>query len=67
MQNPIKASPAVTILCNQFIALVRQEQDRLCSVAFETDKLDPKDGWLLDIGNAQFVMGEQAAPEPPTE
>lgn len=52
---PVPASPAVQILCQQFVAAVQAEHERLAKVAFETDKLDPADGWRFDAFNAVFV------------
>lgn len=52
------ASPAVAILCQQFVAAVQAEQERLAKVAFETDKLDPAEGWRFDAFNAVFVKPE---------
>lgn len=56
----IAASPAVTILCQQFVAAVQAEQERLAKIAFETDKLDPAEGWRFDVFNAVFVKPEIA-------
>lgn len=52
------ASPAVTLLCQQFTQLVQAEVERLAKVAFETDKLDPAEGWRFDVFNAVFVKPE---------
>lgn len=71
MSQPIPASPAVQILCQQFVAAVQAEQERLAKIAFETDKHDPASGLRFDVFNAVFVTPEIApadAPvDPPTE
>ena len=46
--TPIPASPALQILCRQFIERFQYEQEQLAKVAFETDKLDPAEGWRFD-------------------
>jgi hypothetical protein len=48
-------SKAVAVLCAQFVQRFQQEQEALASLALESDGLDPKDGWRLDIGAATFV------------
>jgi len=49
-------SKAVAVLCAQHIQRVMQENEALAQIAFETDGLDPKAGWRLDIGNACYVL-----------
>ncbi len=61
------ASPAVAILCQQFVAAVQAEQERLAKVAFETDKLDPAEGWRFDAFHAVFVKPEIAPAEAPVD
>jgi hypothetical protein len=56
--TPIPASPALQILCRQFIERFQYEQEQLAKVAFETDKLDPAEGWRFDAFNAVFVKPE---------
>ncbi len=65
--TPIPASPAVAILCQQFVAAVQAEQERLAKVAFETDKLDPAEGWRFDAFHAVFVKPEIAPAEVPVD
>lgn len=49
------ASKAVAILCAQHVQRMAQEGEALASIALESDGLDPKDGWRLDIARAVFV------------
>jgi len=49
------ASKAVQILCAQHLQRVQQEGEALAAIALESDGLDPKDGWKLDIANGAFV------------
>lgn len=49
------ASKAVAVLCAQYQQRVAQEGEALAALALESDGLDPKDGWKLDIGRATFV------------
>ena len=69
--EPMAASPALQILCRQFVERFQYEQEQLAKVAFETDKLDPAEGWRFDVFHAVFVKPEIApadAPvDPPTE
>ena len=57
----------MTILCQQFVAAVQAEQERLAKIAFETDKLDPAEGWRFDVFNAVFVkpaIAPASTPDP---
>lgn len=49
------ASKAVQVLCAQHIQRVAHEGEALAAIALESDGLDPKDGWKLDIAKAQYV------------
>lgn len=49
------ASKAVAVLCAQHLQRMAQEAEALAALALESDGLDPKDGWRLDIQRAQFV------------
>jgi hypothetical protein len=49
------ASKAVAVLCSQLVQRIQQESEALAALALESDGLDPKDGWRLDIANATFV------------
>lgn len=49
------ASKAVQVLCAQLVQRMQQETEALAAIALESDGLDPKDGWKLDIGRAVFV------------
>lgn len=49
------ASKAVAVLCAQHVQRMAQEGEALAALALESDGLDPKDGWKLDIARAQFV------------
>ena len=49
------ASKAVQVLCAQHLQRVAQEGEALAAIALESDGLDPKDGWKLDIAKAQYV------------
>ena len=49
------ASKAVAVLCAQHVQRVAQEGEALAALALESDGLDPKDGWRLDIGRATYV------------
>lgn len=60
MSQPIPASPAVQILCRQFVERFQYEQEQLAKVAFETDKHDPASGLRFDAFNAVFVTPEIA-------
>ena len=60
MSQPIPASPAVQILCRQFVERFQYEQEQLAKVAFETDKHDPASGLRFDVFNAVFVTPEIA-------
>jgi hypothetical protein len=62
MSQPIAASPAVQILCRQFVERFQYEQEQLAKVAFETDKHDSASGLRFDVFNAVFVMPEIAPP-----
>lgn len=48
-------SKAVAILCAQYQQRMAQEAEALAAIALESDGLDPKDGWKLDIARATFV------------
>lgn len=48
-------SKAVQVLCAQHLQRVAQEGEALAAIALESDGLDPKDGWKLDIAKAQYV------------
>lgn len=50
------ASKAVAVLCIQYQQRMAQEAEALAAIALESDGLDPKDGWRLDIGKATFVQ-----------
>lgn len=49
------ASKAVQVLCAQHLQRTAQESEALAAIALESDGLDPKDGWKLDIAKAQYV------------
>ena len=49
------ASKAVAVLCAQHVQRMAQEGEALAALALESDGLDPKDGWRLDISRATFV------------
>lgn len=55
-------SPAVVELCRLHRELVAVERERIASAAFVTDKLDPADGWMLDVGRGIYFR-----PEPPKQ
>jgi len=61
--TPTPASPALQILCRQFVERFQYEQEQLAKVAFETDKLDPAEGWRFDAFNAVFVKPEISSPD----
>lgn len=56
MSEPQKASVAVQILCKQFVDRVVADQEQLAQIAFQTDKLNPADGWRFDAFKAEFVQ-----------
>lgn len=49
------ASRAVALLCAQHVQQVQQMAEQLAAIALESDGLDPKDGWRLDLAAAQYV------------
>jgi len=49
------ASKAVAVLCAQYQHRMAQEAEALAALALESDGLDSKDGWKLDIARATFV------------
>jgi hypothetical protein len=49
------ASKAVALLCAHHLQRMAQEGEALAALALESDGLDPKDGWKLDIARATFV------------
>ncbi len=55
MSEPQKASVAVQILCKQFVDRMVADQEQLAQIAFQTDKLDPAEGWRFDAFKAEFV------------
>ena len=59
-------SPAVQILCQQVVQRFIAEQEQLAKIAFETDKLDPAEGYRLDVFNAVYVK-PAVTPDTPTE
>jgi len=50
-----KASAAVLILSRQLVERYQHDVQQMAQIAFETDKLDPKDGWRYDVFSGQFV------------
>lgn len=65
-QETKPVSPAVQILCQQVVQRFLSEQEQLAKIAFETDKLDPADGYRLDVFNAVYVK-PAIQPDTPTE
>ena len=63
----IPASPAVKVLCQQFLMAVQAEQEKLARIAFETDKHDTS-AYRFDAFHATFVPYTAPAlvPEDPT-
>lgn len=59
-------SPAVQILCQQVVQRFVLEQEQLAKIAFETDSVDPAEGYRLDVVNAVYVKPE-IKPDTPTE
>ena len=49
------ASKAVAVLCAQHGQRMAQEGEALAALALESDGLDPKDGWKLDISRATML------------
>lgn len=49
------ASVAVQILCKQFVDRIAADQEQLAQIAFQTDKLNPAEGWRFDAFKAEFV------------
>jgi len=64
-QETKSVSPAVQILCQQVVQRFVLEQEQLAKIAFETDKLDPAEGYRLDVFNAVYVKPEIAPAIPP--
>lgn len=70
MSEPQKASVAVQILCKQFVDRVMADQEQLAQIAFQTDKLDPAEGWRFDAFKAEFVQtttGPALMPDAPPQ
>lgn len=65
-QDTKPVSPAVQILCQQVVQRFLSEQEQLAKIAFETDQMDPADGYRLDVINAVYVK-PAISPESPTE
>jgi hypothetical protein len=61
------ASAAVLILSRQFVERYQKELVQMAQVAFETDKLDPQDGWRYDVFTGQFVKESVPDAAPPQE
>jgi len=69
-QDTKPVSPAVQILCQQVVQRFIAEQEQLAKIAFETDSVDPAEGYRLDVVNAVYVKPEikpAIQPDTPTE
>lgn len=62
-----KASAAVLILSRQLVERYQHDVQQLAQIAFETDKLDPQDGWRYDVFAGQFVKESVPDAAPPQE
>jgi len=65
-QETKPVSPAVQILCQQVVQRFLAEQEQLAKIAFETDQMDPAEGYRLDVFNAVYVK-PAIQPDTPTE
>ena len=54
MRETKQASKAVRILTEQYHAASKKHAEELAAVAFESDGVDPADGWLFNVQTAEY-------------